>query len=542
MLIENFGTGIYDTGTVTKILYFCREYYISKFECILLKEKSFSFYRQIIWFHEQATNLRHDNDIKKLPRGIDKSYIAKYRRILKMIIEQGCYINMVTGEKVDANFKNRITPILNELLFVGEMILTLSESIAEQEMIEDIMDVTFDKKNLYKLSRRHHYEFIFNHIGNKQENDEADYVTDSNGEKDFKSAILENFGFEYDKIMQVVILLMEHHKREFGDCLSFDCNNFIRDIKSYSGGTLKAIKLFLSGLTLTRSIKMPLTEFVKKPHSLNKYLYRPFLVWTINRKKFFVFSIASWHEAVVSLYLNAIPWGKFPKEWEGIKKLKKYVDNKHDEHDKWLDDKVENDLKDAGIRYQRNITKLITKNKSYSLVVKDIGEIDFIILSHILKKVFIADCKHLVGRYDMVNQKNDYDHFTKDGKHKSYNTRMNLKTKWLNENKNILEEHLQLKFNDSSISLTEYQIEGIFLLNTPTFYMYNSDIRIYTHEHLVNVITGKHVDPTFLYTVDSDESLISYSVKYPYFRKPKMIYFNEPDDECEVDKYGYPIK
>jgi len=119
---------------------------------------------------------------------------------------------------------------------------------------------------------------------------------------------------------------------------------------------------------------------------------------------------------------------------------------------------------------------------------------------------------------------------------------MNLKTKWLTENKSILEEHLKLKFNKPQLSLFDYTIEGIFFINTPTFYMYNSDLRIYTFGQVIDVITGKHVDPIFSCFVDEDDRSIFYSVKYPYFRKPKMIFYEDDDMDCEVDKYGYPIK
>lgn len=119
---------------------------------------------------------------------------------------------------------------------------------------------------------------------------------------------------------------------------------------------------------------------------------------------------------------------------------------------------------------------------------------------------------------------------------------MNLKVKWLTENKNILEEHFQLKYNDPTITLKKYMVEGIFFINTPTFYMYNSDLRIYTFDQVMGVVTGNHIDPIFTYYVDEEDKEIFYSVKYPYFRKPKITYYEDEDDDCEVGKYGYPIK
>jgi len=542
LIISKYGKDTYSNDVVTEILYFCRDYYISEFEKILNYEKSYSFYKEMVWMHEQATNLRHSEYFKNLPQEIDKSYIAEYRRILKMIIEQVCYVDMIKGEKRNLKFKERIHPIINDLLFLGKMLIDVSESIALQGMIEDATDVTFDKNDLYVFSRRHHYEFIFGQIKHKFENENSEYIIDENGRTDFIKAVLESFNFEYDKLWQTIKLVQEYFNLNYGDCVSAEQNGFLKDIETYSGTPSVSIEKFMSGMTLTKENKLILSELLKKPYSLNKYLYRPFLLWTINQKKYYVFGIASLCDAEESLYLNAIPWGKVPTEWSDITSFVNYKNKKHLEHDKWLDDKIENSIKTTGLIYQRSVKKLITKKQSYSLEVKNLGEIDFIIVSPRVKKVFIAECKHLQGRYDMVNQKEDYDHFTKDGKDKCYISRINFKTKWLTENKAILEEHLQLRFKVPNLSLKDYQIEGVFFINTPTFYMYNSDLRIYTFEQVVDVIKGKHTDPIFSCKDEEEDRTILYSIKYPYFRKPKIMYYEDEDDDYEVDKYGYPIK
>lgn len=459
-----------------------------------------------------------------------------------MIIEQACAVEMVKGEKRDQQFRVRIEPIIDDLLFLGEMLIGVSESLAEQQLIEDVIEVSFDQKNLYTLSRKHHYEFIFSHIANKQETEDPDYVIDQNAGVDFRVAMSENFGIDYDHIWQVIVILMENWKQELGDCIAAECEGFLKDLQQYTKQPLEQVQSLLSGLTLTNENKMNLDELLRKPYALNRYLYKPFLIWTINKKQYYVFGIVSLHETENSLLLNAIPWGKFPKEWHDNKGFREYVHRKEDAHDKWLDDIVEENIKTTGLHYQRTVKSFSTKTKSYSMLVDGLGEIDFIIISPHTKKVYIADCKHLLGRYDMVNQKNDFEHFTKDGKQLSYNNRLKLKVDWMTENMQILEEHFQLRMKKQTLSLAGYSVEGVFFINTPTFYMYNADYRIYTYDQVVEVITGKYADPVFHCVVIEDDCEIFYPVKYPYFKKPKMLYYNNPDDECEVDKYGYPIR
>lgn len=542
LIVNKFGSPTYTTEINTEILIFCQEYYISNFEKICSKEVSYTFYREILWLHEQATSLRHSEEFESLPKGLSKSYIGSYRRLLKLIIEQGCSVHMLKGEKRDQIFQKRIEPILCDLLFLAEMMSVCAESIAEQVMIGDSLEINFDSKGLYLFSRKHHYDFIFQHLGYQHERNKPEYVVDDNGYVDYKQMVKESFDINYDKLLQAIIFIASQFKLDYGDCLSFEKNGFLKDVHNLTEATLESVEKFFSGLSLTKGNKMSLSELLRKPYSLNRYLYRPLLLWNINQKEYYVFGFASWYETQDNLYLNTIPWGKAPSEWDDITSFKNYKNRKEDIHDAWLDDVIERDIKATGLNYQRSLKKLVAKNQTYSLIANGIGEIDFLILSPKTGKIFVAECKHLQGRYDMVNQKNDFDYFTVDGKKKSYNSRLKIKVQWLEENKDMLEEHCRKHFRENELSWSEYKIEGIFFINTPTFYMYNSDFRIFTFNQVVDVITGQHVDPTFSYCIEKDDSTILYSIKYPYFKEPTLIHYEIEDDDLDVDKYGYPIK
>jgi hypothetical protein len=541
-LIEKFGKGPFPTELIREILDFCKEFYVTEFEKVCAQENSYTFYKEIVWLNEQATELRRSEHFHALPEGLDKSYIAGYRRILKMVLEEGCRINMVSGEARDQRFFERMQPILNDLLYLGEMIYDFSESSAEQHMAEDISDISFDEHNLYVQSRRHHYEFIFEHIIAETEKIKDDFIIDKSALNDFQEAINVSFDIDYDKVKDVVALLFHHYELLPGACLSADQENFIRDLVNYTGAQKPALESFLAGLTLSRDNKMPILELIRRPNSINRFLYRPLLLWTINSKKFYVFGVHNWDEAENSLLLNAIPWGKFPTEWDLIAGLKGYVNKKKEEHDKWLDDVVEKIILDAGLMYHRGLRKLVTNEKSYPLEVKGLGEIDFLVICPAIKKILVIDCKHLQGRYGMVDWKNDYDHFIVDGKKKGYNSRIEGKVGWLTKNKKVVEEHFRRKYVDATLTLDDYTIEGVFVINTPTFYMYNSPFRIYTYHHLKEVVTGAYTDPTFSLVVDEDDNVLTYFVSYPYLRKPKLLYYEDEDDGGPVDKYGYPIK
>ena len=230
---------------------------------------------------------------------------------------------------------------------------------------------------------------------------------------------------------------------------------------------------FFPAYVLDKINKMSLHDLVCKPYNLNRFIYRPIAIWKIDGKEFGVLGGNSWAESFIQLTTNSIPWGKAPKEWIANSCFKDYVHRKEDEHDKWLDDAVEQKITSIGLMYDRNVKNIKSNNAVHSIEVAGLGEIDFIIVSESLKKIFISDSKHLLGRYDIVNQKNDYNAFAVGSKKtKPYNETLANKLAWFRANSKILEEHFKLKYKQSELSFDDFTFEGIFVVNSPTFYMY----------------------------------------------------------------------
>ncbi|HMH35162.1 MAG TPA: hypothetical protein VK543_19130, partial [Puia sp.] len=517
LIIEKFGKGPYLPVIQKEVFTYCQQYFIGEFEKVCENETSYTFYREVFRLHEQATNLRRSDHYHQLPKGIDKEYISIYRRVQKMILEKGCDIDMKSGEKADQEFICRIEPVLNNLLYLGEMIFDFTESFAEFCMVEGISRLTFDENDLYNQVRDPHLDHVCRNISADMANRSDEYILDPNGSKDFKAAVQEAFGFDYDKIGLLIAALYDKFKLEPPDCLSADTINFVTDAANICEAPRESVAKFLSGLTLTRSNKMMIAERVRRPYLMNRFLYRPYLEWTINDKRYLVTGIYSIDEAENSLVLNAIPWGKFPEEWKGGTGFANYVHRKHDEHDRWLDDKVEKIVGHCGLHYARGVKNIQANGQSYSLMEKSLGEIDFLIISPAIKKLLVTECKHLLGRYDMVNWKQDHDHFTVDGSKPGYNTRLATKVEWTKKHIKQVEGHFQIKYKDNSISLDAYQVEGIFVINTPTFYMYNALYRIYSYSQFEEVITGQHTDPIYTLVDETEDEIATFWVRYPYF-------------------------
>lgn len=508
LLINKYGQReINDQKIVKNALLDSLDYYIDVFKKVCIEEKSLSFYQHILFLHDQATELRYKHYHEELQEPIDFRYIAKYRRILKFIIEQTCENNLISREPYTDFLMFRIKDTLNELMYLGEEIFKFLEILAEQDMIEDLATLYFDEQGYCIFNRKHHFNLVFNEIILPKWG--ASLIKEAYDEKaieDFKNIIQKAYGIKIDDVSSFIATIHEQNKHKEGDYTGFNWSAFTYNFERFMNVPSNISYSFFKGLTLSRENKHDLSEISRKTYLLDKYLYRPIIIWKVDNIDFAFITKESWTESIIQLTTNAIPWGKAPMEWLKNKAVKKYVHSKEDVHDTWLDNEFEQLLKKHKIVFDRNIKNINGQN-----ILKDPGEIDFIVISISAKTIYLIDCKHLLGRYDFQSQKLDFYNFTESGKKKSYNKQIEKKLKWISKNISLIENHFNLE-------LPDFKLEACFIINTPTLYMLNSKYRIYTIPDFEKVLTGKFKDVEFEFIKDD----IKYNITYPYFKKPEF--------------------
>lgn len=131
--------------------------------------------------HEQATEVAVLASDADYPAELDRGYIALYRRVLKWILEQACDIKLHNKEISNMEFLKRAKSLLNELMFLGDMIFTCANIYAEQDMIEDVAEIIFDEENQYVINHKHHYNYIIQEINKVFKNQSYKYVVDEMG-------------------------------------------------------------------------------------------------------------------------------------------------------------------------------------------------------------------------------------------------------------------------------------------------------------------------------------------------------------------------
>jgi hypothetical protein len=528
----------HDETNIRGILNFCLEYYAKEFETICQNETSYEFYKVMFWLHEQSVEMRRDKKtMNKLQDDIGQEYFFIYRRVLKLILEEACLINLVT-EKINPTFKERTEKVFDDLMFLGDEIFTLTNLLAEEDMIGDVVAMQFTDEGLYELKRKHFFELAFEKIVEMNAYEPESFVTDKKAEADFIQAAKDSFNVNFTDIMAIIIEVFQHRKLEKWDILAIGISDIKTVMNKSDNIPEENTESFLSGLYFSRNEKIPIKTIVRKPYSINRFLNRPILIWNIEGKDYCIIGKYSMVEAIESLFYNAFPWNKAPTEWKANSSFQAFLFRKQQEQEKMLLDKVEAEIKLTNLIYQPTIKKLRTKTETIIINNDKCGEIDFLVINEATKKIFVVECKHLVGRYDMANFYLDFNSFTKG--EDCFNNKIKKKVTWIKNNIGIVEGHFKLG-NQLATSIKDFSVEGIFIINTPTFYMYYSDFRIYTFHVVADVLTGKHLDKEYYLVIDEEESIREAMIRYPYFKKKYFIHYHDPYEDYPVDKYGQPI-
>lgn len=524
--------------TIKKILEFSLDYYSKQFENICSEQTGYRFYTLMLWLHDQSSELRIDSKAQdEIEEVIGQNYFSAYRRVLKLILEEACKVKLVS-EKTRPDFKENTEETFDNLMFIGDELLSIGTLLAEQDMIGDAAKIEFNKAGIYQLGRNHFFNEAFEKIVDFSKYPPNSFVVDESGFEDFKEAVNVSFGVDMDIITGVVNEIFEQRELEKWDALAMGFAELEVAILHHFNIPRENTEAFLEGLYLTKDNKIPISVLMRKPFKINRFLNKPILVWNVEDKDYCIIGKYSFAESIQNLIYNAFPWGKTPGEWETNPKFKSFLDSKNQSVEKMLLNAIEDRIKKVEVIYQLSVKNLCTDAGIISIVHDQCGEIDGIVINLAIKKIFIVESKHLITRSDMPGWYMDYKSFIKPN---GFNAKIEKKIKWVKNNIVLVEQHFR-KEKKLNISIQDFTVEGIFFINTPTFYMYYSPFRIYTFHETEKVLTEKYIDKTFTLVIDEADAVRTVFIKYPYFVKKNFITFPEdPYADYPVDKYGEPI-
>ncbi len=494
---------------VKQILLDAYDFLISELENVIKEEKSFGFYLYVFWLHEQSIQLYFKQLGGYKLEHVDKAEFATYRRILKLILEQGCDYDFQWPPKPTGKEVYRMDKKIEDILYLGVWAYHLADNIAYQNMIGDCYFIFFDEDSLMGVDYKYHYGHAYEYTVKEAVKDYAKSTLDVNALNELALALKNCSGIDYAFSRNQIQEIQEFHSPEGSVLQTIEPYVLPKNLEA-NGTEISNAESYYNGLTISSENKLSVSEIIRKPYSMERYFFRPLLIYTIEGVKRAVVSLNKFDESLMVIATNAIQWNAIPREWLQNKCLKQFMHRKEDEHDKILEDEIERGIKKMGMTYDRNIKSLKQVQGNNIVIEHTPGEIDFIIVNSTIKKVFIADAKYHRARYEGVGYYSDYSKFV------GYEEKMKAKVAWADENLKVITEHLKIKNNLKVLNLQGFKIEGVFFINTPTFYMFNGDIKAFTLNKAVEFIAGDYDYPKYHIETDSDVIIM----QHPYFRKP----------------------
>ena len=510
-IIKKYGDNIIDDlEKVDECLNECFLYFIKKFEEIVSNISNFKFYCYVFRLHEDSLKLmlKERSGELDLFESIEESHFAIYRRILKIVLEQGCNVDMQWGTLNDTS-ADTFSENVQRLFYIGMQLYMFADKIAYHRMLNGAYFINFEENDIV-INWQNNYGTVEHHLMSYFSKGYETGVVDETGVTELRQKIEECYGVHYDKTFGIPFFIKKHFSGN--PCQTIEPYVLPINLKSeFSDLSNEDAENIYKGLSISKENCLSLIDKILKPYSTERFLYRPFLIYNINNEQRLLTSEDKFSESVYVLATNAVQWNTLNAEWRQKKCFQKYINKKSNEHDKLLEDRIEQYFKTNRILFARNIKSFKTAtNNNINIDNATCGEIDFIFIDGIRKEIVVADSKYNKARYEAVGYRQDFTNFEK-----KYEPQLQKKIDWVANNIPIVTQHFVKISNNQNLDFTSYNVNGMFIINTPTFYMFCSKYLTIDIEHFELHLKGRNVYPDLTLPFEVGTQKI---YTYPYFK------------------------
>jgi len=445
---------------------------------------------------------------KEVP--VNKSDFANIRRTLRIILEQSSKLelkgtpNFLT--EIDLHIDEYIS-ILDELIYIGYQAFVISQDIARSQLFPKSTSIDVDEDGLLAMTARKPYNVLFNYL-------EQDISRHDESVKLYHNiteliAIWKELGVDYGDLTSFMGQQIDEPGFRFSVMPKDEYFQEVRNKFSPAGDL--AIN-FYEGLMVTRNNVLDFEDCILRSQDIRRIIYRPLIEVKIDGVFYIMAGINRWLESLATLTTNALPWGHVADEWKQHKKIKDFVQYLESTHDNVLEDAAVSLLTIEGIINDKSIKSLRQhKGNNYNIEkIAGVGEIDLIFADQKRKILYVLECKHNKSRFDYFNWKRDYSGFKN-----KYETQLGNKIKFVRAHTEMVLTHLEVIGKIPIEAKDSYHVEGIFLINAPTLYMYDATYPTLTLHNLRDLLKGLHVIPKFSIEMEDGKELM---IEQPYFQ------------------------
>ena len=484
-----------------------------KFNELIDQQELASFFIYVHNFHENSIEL-WSKQLKGETLTINESEFVVVRRVLKIILEQSCrnklmnsinYVNEILEKKVE--FQEHI----EELISIGYLAIMLSNNIVRSQLFpESLAFQNYDGKlrTIHFSPYRETFEFVCNDIPKHSDSVEIYNTLDL-----LKVVWKEQLGIDFNVIGGITEEQVKDFKYRGGVIKSEELKKLIVDQFGYDKNLVDNI---YEGLTVSKRNVLSFEDCILRSQDHRRHLYRPIVELNIEGSSYWILGLNKWRESFTSLSTNALPFGICPIEWLTYDPIKKFNRQVEDSHDEILETPAVDLLNEFGYLNDFKIKSLLTSSSSnINLNDLEIGDIDIAFLNIEEKKVYICECKHNRFKHDLSGMRNDYVKFKK-----KYENQLERKVRWVRTNLQAFLYHFENKLKVTIESKEEYNVNGVFIINAPTIYMYNTQYLTFTLHSFEEFLAKSYVNYQFNYQNKAGEN---FAILNPLFDNCKII-------------------
>jgi len=512
---EEYGLGPFDEQLTKRILLFAYNWLGSNFHHIVTDLNDVNFVFSLFFHHESSFELTKrisSGENLEETEGIKHHDLALNRRILKLALEQTCEVNYTYQAPVSQEKKREYIRILEDLLYLGKEIYYIADCLAENRMTPNSILLSFNEAGQLNIERNHHFEdvmpLLMEHFFDPAY---REGVFNTAPVHELRDTLRDCMGIDYDFAGGLIFEIKRIHSGNEHQTVEPGIlpKNLVNQ-----GIDPENAENFYNGLTLSRRNKLSVAESVYKVSSLNRHMFRPILIINYNGEDRALVGRNKWGESIVAMGTNGFQWQKAPDEWLRNRCFRTFLDRLFTEHDKLLEDEVERILDELKFPFARNILSFRTVQSNHTRIdVENIGEMDFVFIDLIQGKIIVADCKYNRARYEMVGYSTDYKNFVEE-----YEPKLKRKIAWLEANRPLIQSEFELRYSGAIPDISTYPIIGMFIINTPTYYMLNGTIPTMTIYSLKEFIENDYTYPTIeIRQKTPTGDILTQEINYPYF-------------------------